>query len=604
MEVQLQSILKPRQDTEGIEQLYYHKHENQIDFDGYFNLFYLKKRKAYTLIHNLHLSLQLRGYEALLLYHDREMIKKETLEPEREQACVVELPFAEYEDGVFWFGLLEKEEPCPRGVSGWFGTDTDKEQCQNVNIGITICTYHREVYVEKNLAELENLMNGTKEIASHIWIYVVDNGRTLNECRRIQEIQQRNAGRLHIIPNKNAGGSGGFTRGMLEVLKDQEMLGLTHVLLMDDDVVLEPDALVRLYGLLVTRRQQWQRMAVGGAMMREDCPYMLFCAGEKWENGKILQPESNLDLRSFSNAVTPYLTDTGHEKEWYSGWWFCCYSLEVVRKNNLPIPFFLHQDDIEFGLRNRKSGIVFMNGIGVWHKSSDLTFNGSNVYYDVRNNLIEMVLHGTEKVKKNALKSVVRSVTAAAIWLRCRDASMVYRGFRDFLRGPKWLFSTDPEKLHRDIGMMGYQLKPVEEVISKLPPKDKDTMRRELAEYERLIKTDIFARSREKKGRAKWYCYLTYNGWLLPANRRIKLVASLDSPFDAFRRQRVLLFEPGSRKAVVVRRNYKDLGKIIMIYIKIVAAFLLYFDAACKNYRDYMEGLTNQSAWEEYLKEQ
>ena len=38
-------------------------------------------------------------------------------------------------------------------------------------------------------------------------------------------------------------------------------------------------------------------------------------------------------------------------------------SLNLVRPDNLPIPLFLHHDDIEFGIRNQKAGIVFLNGL-------------------------------------------------------------------------------------------------------------------------------------------------------------------------------------------------------------------------------------------------
>ena len=37
---------------------------------------------------------------------------------------------------------------------------------------------------------------------------------------------------LHLIQNKNVGGAGGFTRGIIEVL--ESTLPYTHVLLMDD----------------------------------------------------------------------------------------------------------------------------------------------------------------------------------------------------------------------------------------------------------------------------------------------------------------------------------------------------------------------------------
>lgn len=605
MEVRLQNISMSGTGMNNVEELYYHTHENHVYFDGYFNLFYIKKRKAYSRITNLHLFLLLKGYDSLTLMHDQEAIREEKLEPDAEKRYEVECPYSQYEDGVFWFRLEGEKEIAQRKAEGWFGTELEESQCLPVNIGIDICTYHREISVERNLTMLAELMESGQAVSSHVQVYVVDNGGTLAGRPALKGILDRSAGRIRIIPNRNTGGSGGFTRGMLEVLKDKEKRQLTHILLADDDAMMDPEALVRLYGLLVTRRLEWADMTVGGAMMREDCPHILFCAGEIWENGSVIQPEQNLDMRFFSNALSPYLADTGHEKKWYSGWWFCCCSLNVVREDNLPLPLFLHHDDIEFGLRNQEKGTVFINGIGVWHKGADLTFAGSTLYYDVRNNLIELALNGTGDVKRTALKIVLRSVTSAAIWTRCQDAAIVYRGVLDFLKGPGWLAKTKPEMLHEQIRAMCYQPRPVEEVIKELSSKDRAIARKELSDYDHLSGMEALIRSREKKKKAKWYCYLTYNGWFLPADKRgIKLVVSTDSPFDGFRRQRILLLEPGSRNALVMERRYRDLGRVIKIYIKILILFLKYFDRACNNYRENTESLTNQMAWQEYLKEE
>lgn len=45
--------------------------------------------------------------------------------------------------------------------------------------------------------------------------------------------------KVHVVKNKNAGGAGGFTRGLIEILKRPDRGGITHALLMDDDVVVD-----------------------------------------------------------------------------------------------------------------------------------------------------------------------------------------------------------------------------------------------------------------------------------------------------------------------------------------------------------------------------
>jgi len=609
MEVQLQSILLPGRDVCDEKALYYHRRGDRLDFDGYFNLFYVKKRKAYTHIDNLYLSLRLKGYHSLITVHDREEIDTIKLEPNIEKDYVVKLPYRDYEDGVFWFSLAEEEGISDRTISGWYASQMEEELCQPVTIGIDICTYQREDYIVRNLTKLKSQVMDNQEldVSSHIWVYVVDNGKTLDKCQPIQQIMKDSHERIEILPNKNVGGAGGFTRGMLKVLKEKPNHGFTHVLLMDDDAVVEPDTLVRIYGFLVTRRPEWQDITIGGAMMREDYPHILFCSGEHWgdRDGDVSRLATNLDLRYFSNAVLPYLTETGHEKEWYSGWWCCCYSLNVVKEDNLPIPLFIHHDDIEFGLRNQEKGIVFLNGVGVWHRGFDLNFVGSNnLYYNIRNNLIELALHGTGDVKKAAMKYVLKYITVGLLRLRYQDTILVYRGLLDFLRGPQWLYKKNAEKLNQDIRKMSCKMKPVEEVLKQLSPKDAIEAKEQLKEYEKAFGIDTLKDCWKKDKKAAWFYYLTFNGWALPADKKqIQLLASTDTPFKGFRKQRILLFEPGSRKALFVRRDYREFWKIIAIYIKSVIAFQERFDEACQNYRENINTITNQAAWEEYLKE-
>ena len=138
----------------------------------------------------------------------------------------------------------------------------------------------------------------------------------------------------------------------------------------------------------------------------------------------IVLPEMNLDIRDREMATTQYLTETGNETERYSGWWCCCYSLETVREDNLPIPLFIHYDDIEFGVRNKNQGIVFLNGVGVWHKGFELLFSGANMYYDTRNNLMQIALHQEKGKKQCAARFYLKMLTVAMIRMRYKDAEL------------------------------------------------------------------------------------------------------------------------------------------------------------------------------------
>ena len=80
--VRLQSVLIPHMDICKEEQVFYHRHEEMVDFDGYFNLFYIEKRKKYTSIEGIELSIDISGYEKIELMHDRDIIESLPLKNE------------------------------------------------------------------------------------------------------------------------------------------------------------------------------------------------------------------------------------------------------------------------------------------------------------------------------------------------------------------------------------------------------------------------------------------------------------------------------------------------------------------------------------------
>ena len=75
-QVQIQSILLPNSDICNEKDLYFHhKNDTRIDFNGYFNLFYIEKRKKYTNLENVSLSLELQGFTKLILVYNGSDIK-------------------------------------------------------------------------------------------------------------------------------------------------------------------------------------------------------------------------------------------------------------------------------------------------------------------------------------------------------------------------------------------------------------------------------------------------------------------------------------------------------------------------------------------------
>lgn len=605
MKIQLQSILLPTDDVCSVPELYFHKVGKRIDFDGYFNLFYIKKRKAYTQIEKLCLELTLKGYDELLLVHEQMTSQKEVgkirLTADTEKRYTVELPYSDCGDGVFWFALVENTAATERKVTGFYYGMIADDRFRLVNIGVNICTFKREPYVARTLGKLSKKLMNNRElhVSDHMQVFVIDNGRTLDQCEAVRGIVESDE-RLHIIPNMNAGGSGGFTRGMIEILDRKGQDGFTHVLMMDDDAVVEPDTLVRLYGFLATVKDEWKDITVGGALLREEYPYILFCAGEWWENGyTVPNPDYNLDLRNRDKATCEYLTGVGNEHKQYSGWWCCCYSLNIVRDDNLPIPFFIHHDDIEYGIRNRDAGIVFLNGVNIWHRDVELGMPGPNTYYDVRNTLIEMALQRVGKAA--AVKCICRRFVGSVLRYRYKDVELICRGVEDFLKGPGWLYEQRPEELHKEICGMGYRPVAVDELLSLLLEDERDSVIKQIKTLQREIQENNVFESNMKLFKVKLWHLVTCNGWLLPAIKDVKVIRVKDSVFEGYRRKRIVLYDGVGKKLLLYEKKYGQLINVFIIFFTEILRMISAYKWVSENHRRNIGKITDRTAWERFL---
>ena len=191
----------------------------------------------------------------------------------------------------------------------------------------------------------------------HVEVFVADNGRTL----AVEELQTP---QVHIYPNRNVGGAGGFTRDLIEMMQNNDIYRITHVLLMDDDIVIEPEALVKTYMLLSLLKEEYLDTFVGGAMLRLDRQYIQVESGAVWNAGHLDPLKMNLDLRQCEAC----LYNETEEFSEYNAWWYCCFPIDIVTPENLPLPIFIRGDDLEYGLRNMKH-LILMNGRSEEHTS-------------------------------------------------------------------------------------------------------------------------------------------------------------------------------------------------------------------------------------------
>ena len=594
--MRLQNIRFPEADICREEELYFHRNGEWIDFNGYFNLFYIEKRKKYTNQESLTLHLELNGCQAIRLMLDENIIQEKMLTGGKE-TLDLEFPYPETEKGVFWFSVkpeknseaenrFEKSAAKPEEnsicdisayVRGWYeGT------CQNekpVRIATVVCTFKREPYVLRNLKSVLRFLEQPENASLNLCYWLVDNGRTLSEHEEISRLAVRYPDTIRIIPNRNVGGAGGFTRGMIEAIEEKERLGLTHVQMMDDDAVMDPELFVRAYGFLGMRKDEWEDIRLGGTLLREDYPYICQAMGEWFENFNVTNQLVMTDMRSFDNCRNPLVERPHDEYKMYSGWWCCCYSLNTVRNDNLPLPLFIHRDDIEYEIRNKETGIVFLNGLNVWHKGFEVNFLGTNAYYDVRNNLIFAALHEPDMSRIRMWRWISKFIITAVLKMRYEEAYFSWQGVRDFMKGAEWLIRTDAEQLNNQLRKHLQEMIPMD--VEEQPT---------IKELQRCYSLE--------RNKGRFWKKVTFNGWFLPADKEIGILRPYDATFSIFRKKKIELGDTGERKKREAAKDGRQLIRAIGYCLHIMQMLFFQYGKIQKEYEEKYEILKNKSVWE------
>lgn len=391
--------------------------------DTYMNLFDLETWRKYTLIQNLFLRIELRGNGRIVI-KQLEQATNNIAFPfkcETREEVLVLIP-DEWNEKIYF----EIEADSKVDFYGASYLVNESEQ-RAVKLAVVICTYKREESLKENLQELKKVKSVLKE---NIEVFVVDNASELNLADESW---------VHLYHNPNTGGSGGFNRGMDEVVKFYGNYFSTHVLLMDDDVVVQLESVLRLYSLLSYMRDEHSEDIVAGRMFRLDKPWVQYTAAEIWNGGDLRHIGFELDMNSRENLETVN-DNSGAE---YSGWWFCCIPFEFV-KDNRPLPFFLHCDDVEYGLRHGGTPII-LNGIQVWHETYEYRQSPVMAYYDMRNSLIVNAMYGRANPERE-IRRWKESISQAHVRKDYLCETRLIQALTDFLKGSSWFINVDPQK--------------------------------------------------------------------------------------------------------------------------------------------------------------
>ena len=117
---------------------------------------------------------------------------------------------------------------------------------------------------------------------------------------------------------------------------------------------------------------------------------------------------------------------------------------------NEPMPFFLHCDDVEYGLRHGGTPII-LNGIQVWHEVAQYRQSPIMTYYDWRNSLFVNAELGLDMGKDEIIDKFMNRITLYHVEKKYDYEYMVIRAMEDYLKGRKWLYRIDSERYHKKL---------------------------------------------------------------------------------------------------------------------------------------------------------
>ncbi|OLT39074.1 glycosyl transferase [Saccharomonospora sp. CUA-673] len=306
---------------------------------------------------------------------------------------------------------------------------------------VTICTMNR---ADDCLSNLRTLADSLPALETLDAIYVADQGTdTVDSRDGFGDVAAALGDKLKYIKQPNLGGAGGFTRGLYEVA-DAAATDHANVLFMDDDVLLEPDIVIRMTAF---SNKAANPMIVGGQMLNLLHPNQLH-VGAEYAQLNALQPGvpvqhslETADLLGVDRKTGKKNRQERRLDAGYNGWWSCLIPSEVVRKVGYPMPFFFQWDDAEYSYRARGAGFptVTLPGAGVWHADFHWKdWDEWHRYFNLRNSIITASLHSPFDL--NVLSRVLMAqVVRYLLGMQYGLTATLIKAVEDFLEGPEIL---------------------------------------------------------------------------------------------------------------------------------------------------------------------
>ncbi|UDY22757.1 glycosyltransferase [Nocardioides sp. Kera G14] len=421
-----------------------------VSFGTFFNGFAASYWRRWTVVESVTLNVTVEGADAHVIVYkslangNSQRVDAAFTESQEATTFTFELSLGPFVDGGwYWYDVVGGLSPAV--VSAEWTAEVPAERGQHGTVDMAITTMNRPEFCAKLLQQL-----GDADLAPYLdTVFVMEQGSKLvKDSDEFPAAQAVLGEKLRIIEQGNLGGSGGYARGQLESLTKGTA---TYALMMDDDVVCEPESVIRqvVFGDLS------RRPTIVGGMM-----FNLYSRSRLHSFGEIIQPWRFWWLTP-EDAYVAWDFSTRNirsarwlHKRWdvdFNGWYSCLIPLAVMREIGLSLPLFIKWDDSEYGLRAQQHGFptVTLPGAAVWHvpwsdKNDALDWQA---YFHHRNRIVAALLHSIYPKGGRLLRESRNNQIAHLVSMQYSTAELRLQAMEDVLKGPQHLHEMLPTRL-------------------------------------------------------------------------------------------------------------------------------------------------------------
>lgn len=419
---------------------------SRISFGTYFNAFPASYWQRWTEVRSVELVVRLSGEGTIVVYRSDAagVAQQIDVRPVANAEARFSLDLSTFPDGGWlWFDVAAHAAGASLDQAQWV-TESEPVRGGKASIGIT--THNKPDYCAATLASLAASPALRESIDT---IFVIDQGdRHVEDEPGFETTSAALGDTLQVIRQPNLGGSGGFSRAMAETLERPDS---AFVQLLDDDVVIEPEAMRR--GIVFAYYTSIPTI-VGGHMLDLLHRPSLHALAEVIDDDTFAwhpvdDDQMPHDLRRSNLRQSPLL-HRRHDAD-FNGWWMCLIPTSTIREVGLAIPAFIKWDDAEFCLRAREAGTptVSLPGVALWHISwsGKDDFLDWQAYFHARNRIVAALLHSPAPRGGSLLKHSRRMDLKHLIAMQYYPVALRHRALRDVLSGPGHMMATLPTRL-------------------------------------------------------------------------------------------------------------------------------------------------------------